>query len=86
MSMPLYMGKEIEEPSNFPIAPCHKQQNSLGPDIGDRIIYNLLSLGPSLQFSLSLTFFLGSLVIDSSVSGDTPRQELGSHNTGREPP
>lgn len=61
--MPLHTGKEIEEPSNFPTAPCHKQQKSLGSDLGDRIMYNPLSLGLSLQFSLSLTFFLWSLMI-----------------------
>lgn len=44
-----------------PPAPCHKHQNSLGPDTG--IMYNLLRLGLSLQSSTSLTFFLGSLII-----------------------
>lgn len=63
MSTPLLMGKEIGEPRNFPPAPSHKQQNSLCSGIGDRIMYNFLSLGLSLQSSLSLTFFLGSLMI-----------------------
>lgn len=81
MGMLLHPGKEIKEPSSFPIALCHKQQNSLGPDIGDRIMYNLLSLGLSLQFSLSLTFFLGSLMIAQC------REILpGGRNTGRKPP
>lgn len=77
VGMPLHMGEQLPHGSLL--------QNSLGPGIGDRIISHLLSLTLVLQFSLGLTFFLGSLMA-AQCRERTPSQELGSHNTGREPP